>query len=405
MSVRRRLRHPRPDVDRTDAPNAANKATRPERPEDDPAWVSTIRNGLIAWYREAGRTLPWRADRDAYHILVSEMMLVQTTVAAVIPYYERFLQRFPDARSLAEADESEVLKMWEGLGYYRRARQLHAAARQIVSNHAGIIPDDPDAVRALPGVGPYIAGAVLSFAFDRPEPIVEANSQRVLARWLALEDDPTSTAGRRRIWSAAARLVSPEHAGHFNQALMDLGATICTPRQPSCLLCPVASSCEARRKGLQDVIPRMTPRPAPTEVRETCAVVTRDDRYLIVQRGRGGLWEEFWEFPTIHREGPDPAGRSFDKPVDLTEGVRRLTGIDARIGPATATVRFGVTRYRVILEVAQGEGSPGMPQPGPGLIDARWETLDELGALTFSSASRRILENLRRDPNWPGGLS
>ncbi len=401
MSVRRRSRNPRSEVDVSGAPDADGEATHAERPEDDPARVEAIRNGLLAWYREAGRTLPWRADRDAYRILVSEMMLVQTTVAAVIPYYERFLRRFPDMHSLAEADESEVLKMWEGLGYYRRARQLHAAARQVVAAHGGTIPDDPDAVRALPGVGPYIAGAVLSFAFDRPEPIVEANSQRVLARWLALEDDPTSTAGRRRIWSAAARLVPSEQAGNFNQALMDLGATICTPRQPSCLFCPVATLCEARRHGLQDVIPRTTPRLAPTEVREAGAVVTRGDRYLVVQRGRGGLWEEFWEFPAIHREGPDPAGRSFDEPVDLAEGVRRLTGITAEIGPAIATVRFGVTRYRVTLEVARGEGRPGTPRPGPGLIDARWETLEGLGALTFGSAGRRILERLRRDPGWP----
>ncbi|MHB1558676.1 MAG: A/G-specific adenine glycosylase [Isosphaeraceae bacterium] len=401
MSARRRSKDPRSETQAEGAPDPASEATSEARPEHDPKRVDAIRTGLLAWYREAGRVLPWRADRDAYRILVSEMMLVQTTVAAVIPYYERFLRRFPNARSLADADESEVLKMWEGLGYYRRARQLHAAARQIVLAHGGTVPDNPEAVRALPGVGPYIAGAVLSFAFDRPEPIVEANSQRVLARLLALQDDPTSSAGRRRIWSAAARLVPPEHAGDFNQALMDLGATICTPRQPSCLLCPVVASCAARHRGLQDVIPRATPRPAPTEVREACAVVTQGDQYLVVQRGRGGLWEQFWEFPTIHREGQDPAGRSFDGPVELTEGVRRLTGITASMGPAAATLRFGVTRYRVTLEIARGKGRSGTPQPGPGLIDARWETLDGLGALTFGSAGRRILEKLRREPTWP----
>ena len=231
-------------------------------PDRDPAWVDGVRRGLLDWYREAGRTLPWRADRDAYRILVSEMMLVQTTVAAVIPYFERFLRRFPDVRTLAEADEAEVLKAWEGLGYYRRARQLQAAARQVVREHGGTIPDDPDGVRALPGVGPYIAGAVLSFAFDRPEPIVEANSQRVLARLVALREDVKSAAARRRIWQAAGRLVPPRGAGDFNQAMMDLGALVCTPRQPSCLLCPVAAHCGARRLGLQDVIPRTTPEAA-----------------------------------------------------------------------------------------------------------------------------------------------
>ncbi len=180
-------------------------------------------NGSWAGTRVRERTLPWRADRDPYRILVSELMLVQTTVTAVIPYFERFLRRFPDIRSLAEADEAEVLKAWEGLGYYRRARQLHAAARQVVREHGGTIPDDPVAVRALPGVGRYIAGAVLSFAFDRPEPIVEANSQRVLARLLALREDVKATATRERIWQAAQRLVPERGAGDFNQALMDLG--------------------------------------------------------------------------------------------------------------------------------------------------------------------------------------
>src|SRR5262249_55796601 len=272
-----------------------------------------------------------------------------------------------NARSLAEADEGDVLKAWEGLGYYRRARQLQAAAQQVVRLHGGSIPHDAEAVRALPGVGPYIAGAVLSFAFDRPEPIVEANSQRVLARLVALRDDLKSTAARRRVWLAAARLVPPRRAGDFNQALMDLGAMICTPRQPSCLLCPVAASCRARRLGLQDVIPRTTPKPPPTAVSEACAVVHRRGRLLIVQRGPGRLWERFWEFPTIHRAGPDPAGRSFGSPVELAEGVRRLTGVAADIGPPSASIRFGVTNYRVTLEVSRGEARSGSPEPGPGL--------------------------------------
>jgi A/G-specific adenine glycosylase len=360
-------------------------------PDEDPASGEGIRRALLDWYEDVGRKLPWRADRDAYRILVSEFMLVQTTVAAVIPYFERFLRRFPDARSLAEADEGDVLKAWEGLGYYRRARQLQAAARQVVRMHGGSIPDDAEAVRALPGVGPYIAGAVLSFAFDRPEPIVEANSQRVLARLVALRDDLKSTAARKRVWLAAGRLVPPRRAGDFNQALMDLGATICTPRQPSCLLCPVAAFCQARRLGLQDVIPRITPKPPPTAVSEACAVVHRRGRILIVQRGSGRLWERFWEFPTIHLAGPDPAGRSFGAPVELAEGVRRLTGVAADIGPPSATIRYGVTNYRVTLEVSRGEARSGTPKPGPGLIDARWAEPQRLGEFTFSSASRRLI--------------
>jgi A/G-specific adenine glycosylase len=363
-------------------------------PDAEPEWVEAVRRRLLEWYDQGRRDLPWRADRDAYRILVSEFMLVQTTVAAVIPYYERFLRRFPDVRSLADADEEAVLKAWEGLGYYRRARQLQAAARQVVEMHGGTIPDDTEAFRALPGVGPYIAGAVLSFAFDRPEPIVEANSQRVLARVVALRDDLKLAAARARIWQAAARLVPPVRAGDFNQALMDLGATICTLRQPSCLLCPLASLCRARQLGLQDSIPRVSPKPPPTAVAEACAVVSRQGRILIVQRGPGRLWERLWEFPTVHVAGPDPAGRSFGSSVTLAEGVRRLTGITAELGPPVLTVRYGVTQYRVALEVSRGEAHSGRPEPGPGLIDVRWVEPARLGDYTFSSAGRRILSSV-----------
>jgi A/G-specific adenine glycosylase len=358
-----------------------------------------MRRRLVDWYDESRRELPWRADRDAYRILVSELMLVQTTVAAVIPYFERFLRRFPDVRSLAEADEAEVLKAWEGLGYYRRARQLHAAARQVVREHGGIIPDDPEAVRALPGVGRYIAGAVLSFAFDRPEPIVEANSRRVLARLIALREDPgTSTAGEQ-IWRFAQRLVPPRGAGTFNQALMELGALICTPRQPSCLFCPVSALCRARQLGLEQAIPITTPKPPPAAVTETCAVVYRQGRVLIVQRGPGGLWERFWEFPTVHVEGPDPAGRSLGAAMDLAEGVRRLTGIRVEVGPPMTTIRYGVTQYRVTLIAHRATARSGTPAPGPGLIDARWVDPGTLGDYTFGSASRRQIAWLSLHPH------
>ena len=231
--------------------------------------MGAVRAKLVAWYESARRDLPWRADRDPYRVLVSETMLVQTTVAAVVPYFARFLARFPTVADLAAADEAEVVKAWEGLGYYRRARQLHAAARAVMRDHGGIIPDDPDAVRALPGVGRYIAGAVLSFAFDRPAPIVEANTQRVLARWLAWPGDlktskrPRRGSGRRPVgWS---RRRGP---ARLTRRSWNSGALVCTPRAPMCLVCPVAAECRARSLGLQDAlpvksrpVPRRSPRP------------------------------------------------------------------------------------------------------------------------------------------------
>src|SRR5262245_22816133 len=278
----------------------ARTATREDDgPDLDPAWREEVRDRLAAWYERSHRDLPWRRDRDPYRVLVSEVMLVQTTVAAVVPYYERFLARFPTVEALAAADEAEVIKAWEGLGYYRRARQLHAAARAVVRDHGGVFPDDPGAVRALPGVGRYIAGAVLSFAFDRPAPIVEANTQRVLARWLAWRGDLRSSSTQKRLWEAAERLVPPEGAGAFNQAFMDLGTLVCTHRAPRCLVCPVAADCRARALGLQDALPVTAPPPPPREAAEACALVVRDGRVLILQRGPGRLWEGFWEFPTV----------------------------------------------------------------------------------------------------------
>jgi A/G-specific adenine glycosylase len=381
-------------------PNEAGPAGRDEiaGPDGNATWVAEVALRLTAWYREAGRDLPWRADRDPYRIMVSEMMLVQTTVTAVIPYFERFLHRFPDAAALAAADEADVLKAWEGLGYYRRARQLQAAARMIVDEYGGTMPHDPEAVRALPGVGRYIAGAILSFAFDRPEPIVEANSQRVLARLLAIDQNLKTASTSDRIWQAAGRLVPAVGAGTFNQALMELGALVCTPREPGCLVCPLSAMCEARRLGLQDRLPVTTPKPRPLGVTEACAIVVCEGQVLIVQRGRGGLWEQFWEFPTVHLEGVDPAGRSFGEAVDLAEGVRRLTGVSIEPGPLKKALKYSVTNHRVSLSAHVALAREGAPRPGPGLVDARWVEPAALSEYTFSSASRRLIAWINHDP-------
>lgn len=371
--------------------NCDSGSKSPPQDQDlDPSWVSAVRQQLIAWYEGSQRDFPWRRGNDPYHILVSEMMLVQTTVAAVIPYFERFLRRFPDLQTLASADEVDVLRAWEGLGYYRRARQLQAAARTIVDRHAGEMPQDPDAVRALPGVGRYVSGAILSFAFDLPAPIVEANSQRVLARLLAWRGNLKASASQTRLWAAAERLVPHRGAGKFNQSLMDLGAMVCTPRSPACLLCPLAMLCAARRLGIQDSLPVATPRPRPLAVTEACALVVREGSVLVVQRNDEGLWSGFWEFPTINLEGADPAGRSFGTAVSLSEGVERLTGIRVRTGPEIKTLTYAVTRHRVVLRVHLAHACSGSLKPGPGLVDARWVATSELGELPLGSAARKL---------------
>lgn len=371
--------------------------------EDDAEWSAELRTRLSAWFAAEKRPLPWREDRDPYRILVSEVMLVQTTVAAVISYFDRFVREFPDFASLAAADEDRVLKAWEGLGYYRRARQLHAAARAIVSEHGGRMPRDPAAVRALPGVGRYMAGAILSQAFDLPEPIVEANSRRVLARLVAETGDLATAKAQARLWDVAARLVPPRDAGDFNQSLMELGALICAPRNPKCLICPVSSCCQARRLGIEGEIPRAVARAAPQAVVEACAVTVDAGRILMVRRAGPGLWAGFWEFPTIHKQGPDPAGRSSDPPIGLEEGVERLTGVPISAGKMVRSLTYGVTRYRVKLDAFAAAARPGRisspePVPGPGMSAAAWVSWDRLGELTLSAAGRRIEAAIRADP-------
>ena len=343
----------------------------------------------MVWAR--ARDLPWRTNRDAYRVLVSEMMLVQTTVAAVVPFFERFIRQYPDFAALAAADEAEVVKAWEGLGYYRRARQLHAAARTIIREHAGVMPDDPAAIRALPGVGRYISGALLSLAMNRPEPILEANSQRVLARLLAVREEMKVAATRERLWEAAARLVPAENPGDFNQALMDLGALVCTPREPGCLVCPLSRLCQARLLGLQDRLPATTKPAPPLAVTEAAVVLARGRRVLILKRGPGGLWEHFWEFPTVHLAGVNPAGRAEGRAADLQEAIERVTGITAEIGPPIKTIAYSVTKHRVKLIVHRACAHSGEARAGAGLVDARWVEPEHLAEHTFSSAGRRVI--------------
>ena len=216
----------------------------------DPQWQRELRRRLVAWYATNARELPWRRSSDPYRIWVSEIMLQQTQVATVKPYFDRFLDAFPTVEALAAADEHQVLRLWEGLGYYRRARQLHRAAQQIVAEHGGQFPRDRETVRQLPGIGRYTAGAILSMAFDAREPILEANTVRLWSRLLAYRGDATSAAGSRLLWGAAEAILPRTGSGTLNQSLMELGSTVCLPKAPRCDACPVAMLCQARAAGL-----------------------------------------------------------------------------------------------------------------------------------------------------------
>jgi A/G-specific adenine glycosylase len=356
-----------------------------------------IQQRLLRWFAKARRDLPWRRDRDAYRIWISEVMLQQTTVAAVIPYFERFLRTFPTLPDLAAASEQDVLRLWEGLGYYRRARDLHRAARQVVATIGGVLPDDPDALRQLPGMGRYTVGAVLSQAFDRRLPILEANSRRVLCRLFGRTDDPRSGPAERWLWQVAEELLPSKRVGDFNQALMELGALVCTPTAPHCDACPLKADCEARRLGMQEQIPA---KPAPTaiiEEREAAVVIRRGPDVLLVQRPESAnRWANLWEFP----HGSLGDGESHEEAAIRL--ARELTGLRVRLGPEMLTLRHSVTRFRITMvcfeaQVEDGEFCSDFYQQGV------WVSPDQLPDYPVSAPQRQLTKVVLA-PNWQRSL-
>lgn len=272
-----------------------NRRAREKLSERD---FAGLRRLLLGWYRRARRELPWRRDRDPYRVWVSEIMLQQTRVAAAVSYYERFLARFPDVAALAAAGEQQVLASWSGLGYYSRARNLHRAARAILE--AGDFPRDYEALRRLPGIGDYTAAAVASIAFGLPHAAVDGNVLRVLARLTAETGDTGTNGVRQRLRAVAERLLDRAHPGEFNQALMELGATICLPRRPRCEACPLSGYCEARRRGLENQLPARARRAASTRIEKTLLVIVRRGRILLRQRPEiDRRLAGFWELPEL----------------------------------------------------------------------------------------------------------
>jgi len=265
---------------------------------DDPASISAreFRRHLLGWYEANKRDLPWRRTRDPYPIWLSEVMLQQTRVAAVIPYYERFLEKFPTVNALANASEQELLAAWSGLGYYSRARNLHRAAKNV--QDAGAFPRDYDSIKQLPGIGDYTAAAVASIAFDLPHAVLDGNVLRVLGRVTAEPGDLRSPITRKRLGETAGRLIHSLRPGEFNQAMMELGATVCLPKRPQCLLCPVATHCEARRLGLEHELPIQSKRATPLRIQKEVLVIEKNGHLLLWQRPSDSKrLAGFWELP------------------------------------------------------------------------------------------------------------
>ena len=336
---------------------------------------------LLAWYDRHRRELPWRRNRDPYRVWISEIMLQQTRVETVLPYYERFLESFPTVEALAAAPIDEVLARWSGLGYYRRARQLHASAGRIAREG---FPGDAAGLAGLPGIGPYTAAAIASIAFGEAVPVVDGNVERVVARRLALAGDPKRAAGARRIRAAAVELVDPARPGDSNQALMEVGATICAPRAPRCLICPLAEGCAARRRGDPERYPAARKRRATQRVRRLVALVERDGRHLLFRRPGGEeVLAGFWELPWS-----EAAGEGLDRAA-AERALGRRYGGRWTLGERVGRARHSITYRAMELEVCRAGLEPGEAvAEGP---EVRWFSAEELEGVPTSSMVGKVL--------------
>lgn len=336
---------------------------------------------LLAWYDRHRRELPWRASGDPYRIWVSEVMLQQTRVETVLPYFERFLERFPSVEELAAAAVDELLALWSGLGYYRRGRQMHAAARRIVAR--GGFPETVDGLKELPGIGDYTAAAVASMAFGVVVPVLDGNVERVLCRLEAVDEEPRRREVRRRLLAAAAGLLDPDRPGDSNQAMMELGAVICTPRRPKCLLCPLAATCRGRAAGSPERYPPPRRRRRPERLRRLVALVEEGGRMLLFRRPDGSeLLAGTWELPWVELPA---AGEVTAASADLAARY----GGRWRLGPRLAGVRHGITYRDIAVEVYRCRLEGGdLVAEGPA---AGWFAGGELSTLPLSSLVTKVV--------------
>ncbi|HXK08621.1 MAG TPA: A/G-specific adenine glycosylase [Vicinamibacteria bacterium] len=342
---------------------------------------SAIRHALLGWYDRNRRDLPWRRTRDPYRIWIAEVMLQQTTVRAATPYYEAFLKRFPTLQSLAEEPEEEVVGAWSGLGYYHRARNLHRGAQHVAERHAGRFPRTIEAALAVPGVGLYTASAILSIAHGQALPVVDGNVRRVLARLLALRGPEYRRDGP--YYNRAEELLDRERPGDWNQALMELGATVCTPRKPACEVCPLRSTCRARALGIVGELPEGRARRAPVDVRVAAALVESDGRVLLVRRPEGRLLGRMWEVPQTSLE-------SRGLP-DLARELLERHGLRVVPGPLAVRARHAITYRRITLEGYRARLRPPAPSDPERFL---WARPEEVESLPVSSSTRKLLKGL-----------
>lgn len=353
--------------------------------------MNRLASQLLAWYHANKRTLPWRGHASAYAVWVSEIMLQQTRVEAVIPYFEKWMRLFPTVQALANASEQEVLNAWEGLGYYSRARNLHKAAKIVVDRYNGEIPRDLDQLRQLPGIGRYTLGAIASIAFGMDVAALDGNIKRVYARIFDVETPVDTPAGEKTLWDLADKNLPTGHAGDYNQALMDLGATICIPKNPRCLICPVMRLCKARQNGTQNRRPVKTPKRDVPHYVHAAAVVIQRGRVLLAQRPSEGLLGGMWEFPN-GRVGGDPA-------AELPKVLKTEYGLGLRLKQASGVrkkeplgiVEHGYSHFSVEVHVFLCELISMLKE-----TKFRWVSLNNLQDYPMGKIDRQIANRIAK---------
>jgi len=344
---------------------------------------------LLEWYEQERRKLPWRDTHDPYAVWVAEIMLQQTRSEAVIPYYERFLARFPTLRSLAEAPLADVLKTWEGLGYYARARNLHTAAQYIVREMQGQIPASPEALLRLPGIGQYTAAAIASIAFGQDSIALDGNLRRVLCRIFAIDDDPGRPNTQRHLLELARRMLPTGRAGELNQALMDLGAGVCLPAHPRCLICPLMNLCQSQQEGIQEALPIRATRTQRPHRDVTAGVIWNHDRqFLVTQRPLDAMLGGLWEFPGGKRRPGEELAACLCR--EITEEL----AIEIEIGRLLCTIDHGYTHFHMTLFAFECHWLEGVPQC-LGCTDWHWVTLADVDRFPFPVADQKIIAFLR----------
>jgi len=363
-------------ADRVTEPTISRTSVNPTLLQLKDERIGTLRRTLVKWFSAHRRDLPWRRTRDAYAIWISEAMLQQTRVETVIPYFRRFLERFPTVGDLAASTEDEAVALWSGLGYYRRVRALREAAGLIVERHGGRFPDCREDLLALPGVGPYTAGAVLSIAFGQPEPLVDGNVARVFSRLFGLTDPIGSTALTRELWALSHALVPARDPGAWNQAVMELGALICTPRAPSCARCPLADECVARVRRRTEELPVPARKRASVPVLLELALVQRGERVLLTRRPGGGRMPGMWELPTREVPGPDGGLTGLWPPVFPCV---------VRLEDELSALSHAITHHRIRARVRRAE----LGDRGEESVE--WFEHDRLADLGVTGMTRKAL--------------